>query len=193
MSKPRSILLAVHGDTVRQRLHDFLQTAGLQTIKADNGVDALAAVMNFRPDGAVLTVQLPKIDGIRVAQLLRDVDELRDVRLLLVGPHEVEAKVLQKLQPALYCAVPELDKILAVLAQLELIPSVPAAAPVSDAPRASSPMGGTPPDRLQEAKELLDKGQPDGAFDILRTHTKSHPDDLKARGFLELCRTLLFR
>src|SRR5262245_23057775 len=103
MKKAKSLLLAIQGETLRQSVQELVQGAGIQALKSDNGVDALAAVMNFRPEGAVLTTQLPKIDGIRVAQLLRDVEELREVRLLLIGPPEVDAKTLNKLQPAQYC------------------------------------------------------------------------------------------
>jgi CheY-like chemotaxis protein len=191
MKKAKSLLLAIQGETLRQSLQELLQTAGVQALKSDNGVDALAAVMNFRPQGAILTAQLPKIDGIRVAQLLRDVEELRDVRLLLVGPAEVEPKILQKLQPALYCAAPELEPIRAGLIQLELIPDVAAAGAAAE--RQKNAEAAAENDVLRKAGTLLHGGQMDLAFDLLRSHTQSQPDDLRARGYLDLCRTLLFR
>jgi CheY-like chemotaxis protein len=191
MKKAKSLLLAVHGDSLRQSLQDLLQSVGVQAIKSDNGVDALAAVMNFRPEGAILTAQLPKIDGIRVAQLLRDVEELRDVRLLLVGPQEVEARTLQKLQPALLCPTADVEKIRAGLVQLELIPDVSVAA--TPAERAKSTAAAGEPDALHKVADMLQGGQVDRAFDLLRVHAQSHPDELRVRGFLDLCRTLLFR
>ena len=191
MTKAKSLLLAIHGDTIRQSLNELLQGAGVQTLKSDNGVDALAAVMNFRPEGAVLSTQLPKIDGIRVAQLMRDVEELRDVRLLLIGPPEVDAKIMQKLQPAMYCGTPEVDKAGACLVQLGLIPEAAALGAQNERPRSVD--AGADGDALHKAGELLHAGQTDRAFDLLRTHSQSHPDDLRTRGFLDLCRTLLFR
>lgn len=193
MKKAKSILLAIHGDSIRQSLQEFLQGLGIQAIKADNGVDALAAVMNFRPEGAIITAQLPKIDGVRVAQLLRDVEELRDVKLLLVGPQEVDPKVLQKLQPALYCASAELEKLRLALVELELVPAAVPVEESAEAPGQRSGSDGAESDALRSAVGLMEKGQMDRAFDLLRGHAQSHPGDLKTRGFLDLCRTLLFR
>jgi CheY-like chemotaxis protein len=190
MAKPSTVLIAVHGDNVRQLLMDDLQALGLNTLKADNGVDALAAVMNFRPAGAVLTLQLPKIDGLRVAQLLRDVDELRPVRLVLVGPQELDAATLKKLEPAVWCPGAGLEAVRRALVGLGLLPEadLPGAASMAAQAPAAEKDG-----MLHKAVELMDSGQTDEAFDLLRSHIQHRPEDLTARSFLDLCRTLLFR
>jgi two-component system, OmpR family, response regulator len=68
---PRTILIADDDPHIRQLLAFSLGKAGLETIEAGDGEDALAAVDAHRPDLVVLDINMPKMDGLEVCRRLR--------------------------------------------------------------------------------------------------------------------------
>ena len=68
---PRTILIADDDPHIRQLLAFALAKAGLDTIEAEDGEGALAAVERHAPDLVVLDINMPRMDGIEVCRRLR--------------------------------------------------------------------------------------------------------------------------
>jgi len=68
---PRTILIADDDPHIRQLLAFALAKAGLDTIEADDGEAALAAVESHAPDLVVLDINMPRMDGIETCRRLR--------------------------------------------------------------------------------------------------------------------------
>ncbi len=68
---PRTILVVDDDPHIRQLLAFALGKAGLDTIEADNGEDALALAEAHAPDLVVLDINMPRMDGLEVCRRLR--------------------------------------------------------------------------------------------------------------------------
>ncbi|MCE0486919.1 response regulator transcription factor [Ornithinimicrobium sediminis] len=78
-----SVVLVVDDDeTVREVVVAYLHRAGLPTVEAADGLQAVAAARRHRPRLVVLDVMLPGIDGIEVLRRMRETDPRLPVILL---------------------------------------------------------------------------------------------------------------
>jgi len=68
---PRTILVADDDPHIRQLLAFALAKAGLDTLEASDGEEAIAMVEAHRPDLLVLDINMPRMDGIDVCRRLR--------------------------------------------------------------------------------------------------------------------------
>ncbi len=73
-------------EAVRAALVDLLESAGYDSMEFGSAEDFLDALPQRRPDGAVLDMQLPKLDGLGLLQELRS----RGLRLpvLFLSAHD---------------------------------------------------------------------------------------------------------
>jgi CheY-like chemotaxis protein len=71
---PRSIVTAVidDNDDARELVSDLLRRRGYEVITASDGPQGLRLLAEHRPDIALVDLGLPGIDGIGVAEALRD-------------------------------------------------------------------------------------------------------------------------
>ncbi len=75
-SMPRTILIVDDDPHIRQLLVFAFGKAGLDTVEAEDGEDALAKVTSHVPDLVVLDINMPKMDGLEVCRRLRAQGEL---------------------------------------------------------------------------------------------------------------------
>lgn len=68
---PRTILIVDDDPHIRQLLVFAFNKAGLDTLEADDGEAALAAVQAQQPDLVVLDINMPRMDGLEVCRRLR--------------------------------------------------------------------------------------------------------------------------
>jgi predicted Zn finger-like uncharacterized protein len=61
--------------------------AGLETVLAHDGVEAILAIQRVMPRAVVLDAALPKMFGFQVCELMKRNESLRSIRVLLVGSH----------------------------------------------------------------------------------------------------------
>ena len=77
MQAKARLLIAEDDAGIRDLLRDQLETAGFETRVAHDGFEALERVSSFRPDGMVLDINMPGLDGFGVLRSLQE----RAVRL----------------------------------------------------------------------------------------------------------------
>lgn len=68
---PRTILVVDDDPHIRQLLVFAFEKAGLETVEAEDGEAALAAVEARQPDLVVLDINMPRMDGLEVCRRLR--------------------------------------------------------------------------------------------------------------------------
>lgn len=66
------ILVVDDESDVRELLSKFLTRRGYEVNTANDGMAAIEAIRDSRPDIVLLDIRLPKIDGLSVLQQLRD-------------------------------------------------------------------------------------------------------------------------
>ena len=89
-----SVLIVDDEPTIAEVVSRYLERAGYRTRIAADGLQALDAVADQRPDLVVLDLMLPGIDGLEVMRRLRDQDRERIGLILLTARGEESDRVI---------------------------------------------------------------------------------------------------
>jgi CheY-like chemotaxis protein len=81
---PRRVLIVDDNEDAANSLALILQLGGHETASVYTAVDALQRAAAFRPEVVLLDIGLPGMDGYEVAQRMRELPGLRDIRLVAV-------------------------------------------------------------------------------------------------------------
>src|SRR5882724_4162348 len=81
---PRRVLIVDDNEDAANSLALILKLSGYETASVYTAADALERAAAFRPDVVLLDIGLPGMDGYEVAQKLRELPGLRDIRLVAV-------------------------------------------------------------------------------------------------------------
>jgi len=93
MSPRRRILVAEDDLGVRELILARLAVAGYDTHSARNGRDAMDRAHTLKPDGIVLDINLPVMDGFEALEALRSTWVLRKVPVLVLTARHAEEDV----------------------------------------------------------------------------------------------------
>ena len=91
------ILVVEDQEDNRQILRDLLGNAGFDLIEAENGEEALAALVKQRPDLILMDIQLPIMDGYEATRRIRANPEMKGIPIIAVTSYALtgdEAKAL---------------------------------------------------------------------------------------------------
>ena len=80
----RRVLIVDDNEDAANSLAMILNLGGHETASVYTAVDALQRAASFRPDVVLLDIGLPGMDGYEVAQKMRELPGLRDIRLVAV-------------------------------------------------------------------------------------------------------------
>jgi len=81
-TQPSTILVIDANPLSRQLTCDLLRRAGHSVTWHADGMEALAAMRQSRPDGVVIDVNLPGVDGLEVVRWLRASPDTADIPVL---------------------------------------------------------------------------------------------------------------
>jgi len=71
--------------TVRAAAAAVLERAGATVIEAQDGYDGLAAVVEQKPDLALVDIMMPRLDGLQLTALLKGHSEFAELPVVLVS------------------------------------------------------------------------------------------------------------
>jgi two-component system phosphate regulon response regulator PhoB len=83
-SHPKRILLVEDDDALANVYLSRLETEGFDVRRVDNGEDALAAALSYKPDLVVLDVMMPKVSGFDVLDILRNTPETANLKIIML-------------------------------------------------------------------------------------------------------------
>ena len=81
---PRRVLIVDDNEDAANSLAMILKLIGHETVSVYSADEALSQAATFRPHVVLLDIGLPGMDGYEVAQQLREMPGLRDIRLIAV-------------------------------------------------------------------------------------------------------------
>ena len=81
---PRRVLIVDDNEDAANSLALILKLGGHETASVYTAADALTRASVFRPDVVLLDIGLPGMDGYEVAQQMRELPGLKDIRLVAV-------------------------------------------------------------------------------------------------------------
>jgi CheY-like chemotaxis protein len=79
-----TVVIADDSPTMRRIVSSVLGREGFDVVTAEDGVDAVQAVLRTMPDVIVLDVQMPRVSGYVAARLLKDDWQTSDVPIVLL-------------------------------------------------------------------------------------------------------------
>ncbi len=96
--RPR-ILYAGAKESQRSAVTEWLQSAGYETVSADDSIAALASLAQLLPAAVILEARLPGLDGFRLCALIKSHASYGEVPVILLGAQDnpydgAEAKVV---------------------------------------------------------------------------------------------------
>ncbi|MFQ5455091.1 MAG: PleD family two-component system response regulator [Nitrospirota bacterium] len=83
--KAAKILIAIEGEFSKDMMKEIIEERGYEILFASNGDEALNIVEKFKPSLAVLDVSLLKIFGFDLCQIIRDREDLKDIKIILLS------------------------------------------------------------------------------------------------------------
>jgi DNA-binding response OmpR family regulator len=81
---PKRLLLVEDDDALANVYLSRLQSEGFEVRRVDNGEDALATALNFKPDLVLLDVMMPKVSGFDVLDILRNTPETANLKIIML-------------------------------------------------------------------------------------------------------------
>ncbi len=82
--KQQTVLVVEDEEDILELVAYNLEQAGLRTLKARDGEEAMAAVFRERPDLVVLDIMLPKMDGKEVCRRIRQNEQTRSLPVIML-------------------------------------------------------------------------------------------------------------
>src|SRR3954451_16914035 len=79
-----TVVIADDSPTLRRIVSSVLTRDGFEVVQAEDGVEAVQAVLRTMPDAVVLDVQMPRVSGYVAARLLKDDWQTADIPVVLL-------------------------------------------------------------------------------------------------------------
>jgi len=83
----RMILIVDDFDDTRLLLRTWLQKKGFRVIEAEDGIRAVAAAANDKPDLIIMDVEMPELDGLAATRQIRKLTNFEEVPIVAVSAY----------------------------------------------------------------------------------------------------------
>jgi two-component system phosphate regulon response regulator PhoB len=80
----KKILLVEDDDALANTYMMRLQAEGFNVKRVNNGEDAMATAVSFKPDLIILDVMMPKVSGFEVLDILRNTPETANLKIMVL-------------------------------------------------------------------------------------------------------------
>ena len=80
----KKVLIVEDNELNMKLFHDLLDAQGYETLQVREGLQALAAAREHRPDLILMDIQLPEISGLEVTKWLKEDDDLSHIPVVAV-------------------------------------------------------------------------------------------------------------
>jgi len=84
MDRKKKILVVDDDSNISELISVNLRAAGYDVLNAENGREALVAVILHKPDLVVLDIMMPQVDGWEVCKYIRDNSELEHIKIIML-------------------------------------------------------------------------------------------------------------
>lgn len=95
MSKLK-ILITDDSMLLRKKLRNELEQMDCEVIEAENGKEAVMAVLQEQPDGMFLDIVMPEVGGIEALQTIKEINE--DIPVVMLSSAGTSQKLMESLR-----------------------------------------------------------------------------------------------
>ena len=82
MARKCKILIADDSKLLRKQLREELEALDCEVIETENGKEAITESLSDRPDGVILDIVMPEINGSEVLRVIKELDDTIPVIML---------------------------------------------------------------------------------------------------------------
>lgn len=93
-----SVLVVDDEFEIRQLLATMLTMMGYQSFMAQDGLDALEKIPEYRPDILILDVMMPRMDGLTLCRRLRGAEETAELPIIMLSGKAHQEAIQEGLQ-----------------------------------------------------------------------------------------------
>lgn len=83
-ARPLLVMVVDDSVTVRKVTSRLLERHGMNVLTAKDGVDAMALLLEHRPDILLVDIEMPRMDGFEVATQVRNDPDLKDLPIIMI-------------------------------------------------------------------------------------------------------------
>ncbi len=99
MSRKQPLILIVEDDELNRKLfREILSLDEIETLEAEDAEQGLILARQMRPDLILMDIQLPGMDGLAATRLLREDQELKDIRIIALSAHAMQNDIDEALK-----------------------------------------------------------------------------------------------
>lgn len=89
MNNRTRVLVVEDNETNLELFHDFLDYGGYECLHAESGEEAIEIARKEQPDLVLLDMQLPGIDGLTVARILKKDEETKHIKVVALSAYAI--------------------------------------------------------------------------------------------------------
>ena len=82
MARKCKILIADDSKLLRKQLREELEALDCEVIETENGKEAITESLSDRPDGVILDIVMPEVNGVEVLRVIKELDDTIPVIML---------------------------------------------------------------------------------------------------------------
>ena len=75
MARKCKILISDDSKLLRKQLREELEALDCEVIETENGKEAIAESLGDRPDGVILDIVMPEVNGVEVLRVIKEIDD----------------------------------------------------------------------------------------------------------------------
>lgn len=80
----KTVMIVEDNELNMKLFHDLLTAHGYETLKTNNGLNAMELAREHEPDLILMDIQLPEVSGIDVIKWIKEDEKLRDIPVIAV-------------------------------------------------------------------------------------------------------------
>lgn len=90
------ILISDDSKLLRKQLRDVLERLGCSVIEAEDGKEAVIESLKEKPDGVILDIVMPEVDGIEALRVIKEVD--KNIPVIMLSSVGTPERLLETLK-----------------------------------------------------------------------------------------------
>jgi DNA-binding response OmpR family regulator len=106
-AKKIRFLVVDDSDIVRQSLRNFFADYNIEVITCYDGLEGIQKASEFKPDLIFLDLMMPNFDGIKMLQVLKVVEELKNIPVIVISGNTSKTNVITSLEAGAEKVIPK--------------------------------------------------------------------------------------
>ncbi|MBZ0199566.1 MAG: response regulator, partial [Ignavibacteriaceae bacterium] len=96
--KKITVLVVDDSDIIRNSLRNFFQDYNFEVITCHDGLEGIQKTKEHRPSLIFLDLMMPNFDGVKMLQVIKVLDELKNIPVIVISANTNRSNVLASIE-----------------------------------------------------------------------------------------------